>query len=266
MNKLFGNTVTASLSLGIAVLSLGGGALSASALPTLVSLKFPQAPENTSAPRATVGGGVRSGGGQCLSNKMDTPALQALIPPFLISPKTTSQTPTLYFYFPDNQGQTGEISLENILGETIYQKRLSLDSQAGIVSVTLLPNTPLDPNDIYNWKLRVMCNPDEPSQDIFLKGSFEYVDRPAALPAIPEKLVIRPRESSPSTVTPETTEMALAIAKAYAEQGFWLDSLNLVSFAYPSAPQEWSELLNSVGFEALAEVPLSNCCQSQSSQ
>lgn len=245
MNKPFGNTVNTYFSFGITILSIMGVNLSASALPALMSLKFPQAPENTGAPGATVGGGVRSGGGQCLNLDANTPPLQVLVPTFLTSPKTTSQTPTLYFYVPDNQGKIGEIRLENILGEAIYQERLTIDPQASILSATLLPNTPLDANEMYSWSLRIICDPAEPSQDVFLKGSFEYVDRPEALPPIPE---------------PITPDNALAIAGQYAEKGLWLDSLNLLFFVHPSSPQEWEEMLESAGLGDLVGVPLQKCC------
>ena len=245
----FVNVIMGSLYL---VISPGGwGGESAHAFPQLISLKFPQPEENVGAPRTTAGGGVRSGGGQCLGSAKAASSLQALIPAFIRSPKTTSQQPTLYFSVPDNQGQTGEIVLKNILGETIYKNRFQLTSEAGIFATTLAPNRPLETNGVYNWSLRIICDPAEPSQDIFLKGSFEYVDRPESLPPIPK------------TLTPEDAQTALDIATQYAEQGLWLDSLNLVSLAYPSAPQEWDELLESVGLNELMGLPLQPCCQGE---
>lgn len=246
----------------LAMLWLGVEPLSTQASPALLSLKFPSSPENVGAPRATVGGGVRSSGGQCLQPTAATPTPQVLIPGFLHSPKTTSQTPTLYFYVPDNQGHTGEMTLENILGETIYQNRLTLTPQAGIISITLSPSMPLEVNDVYTWSLRVMCNPAEPSQDVLLTGSFEYVERPGSLPEIPKMLAAQSVASGLAPLTPETTQKVLAIASAYAEQGLWLDSLNLVSIVRGSVPQEWTEFLQSVGFDELMDVPLSDCCQS----
>ena len=245
---------------------LGLGGQVSQAFPTLVSLKFPEAPENTGAPRTTVGGGVRSGGGQCLNSSSDTLSLQALIPAGLVNLQTTSQTPTLFFYLPENAGHVGEITLENIMGETIYKNQVTLGSKAGIISATLVPNTVLEADEFYTWSLRIICDPGEPSQDIFLKGSFEFIDRPASLPEIPTSLTNRSLASDVTPVTPEEAEMALAIAEKYAEQGLWLDTLNLMSFVYPSQPQEWDELLESVEFNNLKGVPLHNCCQGDESQ
>jgi hypothetical protein len=251
------------------VIPLSLGTQLAHAAPTLLSLKFPQTQENVGAPRTTSGGGVRSGGGQCLNVSSGALPLQGLIPNGLVKLQTTSQTPTLFFYFPENKGYVGEIALENILGEKIYKNQVKLTPQAGIISATLIPNTVLEANEVYDWSLRIICDPGEPSQDIFLKGSFEFIDRPTSLPQIPQSLSAHSLVAPMTTATPETATMALAIAEKYAEQGLWLDSLNLMSFVYPSQPQEWDEFLASVGFNDLQGVPLHDpahsCCQGEAS-
>lgn len=233
-------------SCGMTILFLGCGALSTQALPTLVSLKFPQAPEKTSSPGATSGGGVRSGGGKCLQTTGDKPSLKALIPGFIASPQTTSPTPTLYFYVPDNQGLKGEFFVNNVIGDRIALQAIKLGSSAGVMPITFVPSTPLDVNESYYWTLRVMCDPADPTQDVLLKGSFELIDRPANLPPIPDSI----------NPAPQT----LAIAEQYAKSGLWLDTLNLLSLVYETQPQEWQEFLESGGLADFMGAPLQPCC------
>jgi hypothetical protein len=60
------------------------------------------------------------------------------------------------------------------------------------------------------------------------------------------------------------TKGPLDKAKFYARQGYWLDTLENATELRSKQPQEWTELLRSVGLEALSTQPFVDCCTPQS--
>ncbi|MEB3175498.1 MAG: DUF928 domain-containing protein [Cyanobacteriota bacterium] len=223
------------------------------ALPerSLLSLRFPASPAGQTAPNTTGGGGTRSGGA-CVQAAEGAPPLSGIIPAFMTNPQTTAQRPTLYFYIPPNGGYSGEIKLTDLVSQGILVRQsFSLDPQGGILAVTLQPKTPLEAGQDYSWSLRIICNPEQRSNDQYLKGNLSVVAAPSSLSSAAPFL----NQSPGAPLKPGQAPTILKLAQAYADQGIWLDSLHLTALLRPSNPQDWQELLESVNLGAYSSAP-----------
>jgi len=220
--------------------------------PLLLSLKFPASQAERGAPNTTGGGGTRSGGVCVKSEDKNTP-ISALVPAFMTNPQTTAQRPTLYFYIPPNNSYQGEVTLTDIVAQTtLVRKGFTLNPEGGILAVTLQPKTPLEAGQDYSWSLRIICNPEQRSNDQYLKGNLSVAAPSASLSQAAPFL-----NQSPGTpLKPDQTQTVLKLAQAYADQGIWLDSLHLAALLRPSNPQDWRELLESVNLGAYSVAPL----------
>lgn len=240
------------LALALAGAALGSN-LGAQALPdpSLLSLKFPAGPAGQSAPNTTGGGGTRSGGVCVKSEDKNTP-VSALVPAFMTSPQTAAQRPTLYFYIPPNNSYQGELTLTDIVAQTtLVRQGFTLNPEGGILAVTLQPKTPLQAGQDYRWSLRIICNPEQRSNDQYLKGNLSV----AAAPAFLAQAVPFLNQSPGMPLKPEQAQTVLKLAQAYASQGIWLDSLHLTALIRQSNPQDWRELLESVNLGAYSAAP-----------
>ncbi|MBJ7900513.1 MAG: DUF928 domain-containing protein [Cyanobacteria bacterium RI_101] len=217
--------------------------------PLLLSLKFPASQAERGAPNTTGGGGTRSGGLCVKSEDKNTP-LSALVPAFMTNPQTTAQRPTLYFYIPPNNGYRGELTLTDIVAQTtLLRQGFTLNPEGGILAATLQPKTPLEAGQDYSWSLRIICNPEQRSNDQYLKGNLSVAA--ASLPQAAPFL-----NQSPGTpLNADQAQTVLKLAQAYADRGIWLDSLHLTALVRQSNPQDWRELLESVNLGAYSAAP-----------
>lgn len=215
------------------------------------AIKFPSG-RDRGKPQTTSGGGTRlrgvpnsdeSGSISCLTANKDELSLNVLTPSYKNVVTTASLTPTLYFYVPWTQAALGEILLtdENDKNK-VYQTVFTLPSRPGIAKLTLRPQNTLVPGKKYTWSLKIICNQHYRDNDISIVGKLEYqtLDRAAA-----QYL---------------KTKGPLDKAKFYARRGYWLDTLENAAALRSKQPQEWTELLRSVGLEALSNQPFVDCC------
>lgn len=209
--------------------------------PLEISLKFP-AGKNRGTPVTTSGGGARSDSVACVNLKKGELSLNALTPNYSNVATTASATPTLYFYIPPTKATTGELVITDENDREVYQTTFSLPSQSGIAKLTIKSETGLTSGNQYKWALMIVCDRQYRNRDIFIEGKLEYQ---ALAEAIAKSL---------------EDKKTLEKAEFYAQKGYWLDTLDNAAAIRSTQPADWTELLNSVGLEAMSDLPLVDCC------
>jgi hypothetical protein len=214
--------------------------------PNLVSLGFPPAPSGQEKiTGGTGGGGTRTGGNACLT---DGPA-SALIPftPTDQVPVTVDPNPSLFLYVPETQAKQAEFVVMDIRGDYVYSQKLKLSGKSGIVKVSL-PETnqkgealSLEQGKIYLWEFAIVCDPNDRSGDVYAWGIFNRSE-------LDQKI----NDSLSKQQNP------LEKAKIYAENRLWYETLEQVAEVKDTQPEEWKELLNSIGIaeNEIIEAPL----------
>ncbi len=198
-------------------------------------------PPNRGLPGRREGGGTR---GPC------PPSITALIPTSTMGRTALSQ-PTLLYYFPVSlENAWVEFELANEDDDTLYKTSFKLsNTEPGIVSLNLAEqeNAPtLEVNQSYHWYLTIKCDPDslDASSDVLVHGWINRV-------ALNSSQVSQLEEAQPNEQL-----------QFYAQEALWYEMLNTVAELRRSNPddltlkQTWSDLLNSVGLDRIAQQPL----------
>jgi hypothetical protein len=216
-----------------------------------VSFVPPPLPSDQEAPTGRARGGASRG--SC-KNLQDNKRLTALVP---VTSKsvwglTTTKYPTLWYYVPD--ALTSNLPIEFVLQDEkdnyVYKTTLTTPgTPSGIVSVPLSSMTaPLEIGKIYHWTVSMYCDPQEPSNSVFVKGT---VQRVAVDPALTNQL--------------ETATLPERVA-LYAANGIWHDALTTLAELRRTYPQNatlaatWENLLQSVNLQDIAKEPIVECC------
>jgi Domain of Unknown Function (DUF928) len=168
--------------------------------------------------------------------------MRAVLPPSQYG-QTVSARPTFFVYMPQTLSQEVFFSVQDEQGKTLYHTRLNMSGQGGVVSVTLPDNAPeLEIGKNYLW----FFAPIQP-------GEILRPDNAATVGWVKRVEAASDRESFSS---------AIEQASAYAKEGIWYDTLSVLAQAQRSQPdnaalvQEWKELLEQVGLEAIATQPI----------
>ncbi len=171
---------------------------------------------------------------------------------------TTSQHPTLWFYMP-YQGWANypaKFVLQDEQDNTIYQSKIPLPAQPGIISVSLAGAPALETGKSYHWFFKVYCQKEEADTPALV------IDSPVSV----EGMIHRVSLSSAVAKQIETASPKQKI-NIYAQNGIWFDAFNVLAnlrLANPSDQSlnaEWTSLLQSVALEDVAPAPLIKCCQ-----
>lgn len=201
-------------------------------------------PPNSGAPQDTVGGASR-GSGQCDEDVVSNSLAPTPLMPAVAEALTVAERPTLFVYMPETSVREVFFSLEDENNTYHYQTKLPISGEAGIMSVKL-PNDapPLQVGTQYKWSLVMMCGqrlrPDSPA----VQGSIRRIEPQGMLQG------------------GIGNGSALESAALYGEAGVWYDMLASLAEARRSQPNDptlaatWSDLLTSVGLEAIAAEPL----------
>jgi len=218
-----------------------------------VSLEFPV--DNVGQPDSTIGGGKR--GSSCLEKSQEEKMpLIGLMP---IRNKlnwrtrvpgnqtlTVAANPTFFVYVSETTAKSAEFLLSDDQDNEVYQTTLRLPSvpssdvsTPGIVKVSLPANVSLETGKNYHWVFALNCM----AADGDLSGTL-YVDG-----------WIQRTELSPDLKTKIEQATPLEQAQLYAKARIWSETLMLVSQLRSSKPDEWEELLNSVGLTQIAQAP-----------
>lgn len=205
-------------------------------------------PSYLGAPGRRVPGATRSGS-SCASGEQK---LTALIATDVTS--TTAAYPAFLVYVPPSTAQALELSLSNQAQEEIYRTSFQPPQQGGVVRLSLPQDgelAPLELDQVYNWSLSLVCDPDEPSANPAVAGK---VQRVALDPNLAEMI----QQATPAE------RPAL-----YAPVGIWQDTLDALYQARQANPTDaeiktdWEESLKQVELGNLAQEPLVPCCTPQ---
>ncbi|MGK7954934.1 MAG: DUF928 domain-containing protein [Crocosphaera sp.] len=208
---------------------------------TLVSINFPDT-GNRGAPKKSAGGGTRGDDQTCFSNEDNEPPLVALMPNRENKAKTATDTPTFYGYIPTTTATQGEFVLVDEDNKEVYYTAFSLPTTPGIMTLEIPETVNLQPGN-YTWSLMVICDSRYRNRDKYVEGSLEY---------------IAPKQDLENQIKDKPS---LEKAEVYANESLWFETLDTVAKIKEENPQEWEQLLTSVGLEILAEVPMIDCCQ-----
>ena len=145
------------------------------------------------APTITIGGGRRTGDGQCLKDRHIQPRdvkadvkpkksleqqLVLLLPPNKFGLTIASQ-PQFFAYIPKTSAIAVEFVLENQQGKGIAHKRLELTNTPSIVNIQF-KETSLEIGKDYKWLVSVVCENGDP-EDAFVEGIVRRVKPEATL-------------------------------------------------------------------------------------
>lgn len=195
-----------------------------------ISLKFPQASDR-GAPVATSGAGTR--GDNCLLNEEK---LMALVPSQETS--TVSANPSFYVYVPKSQGKTGDFTLVDAKGNDVYLASLSLPEKSSIMEINLPQNIALQVGQTYQWQFSITCNINGQEASNFTAAK---IKRTELTPSLKNSL--------------NQAKNSLDQAKVYAQANIWQDTLMMAAKIRNHNPNEWQELLQSVGLENISFAP-----------
>jgi len=179
---------------------------------------------------------------QCLQGKLP---LTALIPESQLG-LTTVSNPTLFFYVPQTSAPELELVVQNENQQEVYTQKYKPSNKAGIISIRLPVNS-LAVNKQYKWKLSVICNPTDKSQNKVVAGLVER--------RLPDSQLVKKLQRA--------TGQERAIL--YAAAGIWHDALTTVAqmrYLLPNnqtLASDWEELLTTTGVRLnrkIAQQPL----------
>ncbi|MBD2436780.1 DUF928 domain-containing protein [Nostoc sp. FACHB-110] len=200
---------------------------------------LPQIP-NIEAPLGRLRGGASRG----LSCVPKNQPLKALLPKSNIG-LTTLDNPTLYLFIPQTPASEIELIIQDENAQIVYQQSYKPSTQAGIVGLSLPPNT-ISVGKKYQWTLAIICDSQDRSLDSIIEGKTQRVANPGLMKKL-EQATLHER------------------LHLYAEAGIWydvLDTLVKLRYANPNDLQlkiDWQDLLTAPGVELdqqLVQKPL----------
>lgn len=230
---------------------------------TLPSLKRPVPPDRSTqlassfafqgkgAPTNTVAGGRRGNGlcpqdastvtGSAVGAANSTQGLTALLPPSRFSGETMSDRPTILVYVPQTTARQLVFFVEDSNQTEVDRTRFKVTGSPQILGIRL--PLPLQVGQPYRWTVAMVCpkaSPDNP----FVEGTMQRVQ--------------------PDSTFAHQLQQATPLDQAslYAKSGFWYEASTALFELQQTQPKNsdysaaWKELLQSVGLEKMATVPL----------
>ncbi len=200
-------------------------------------------------PVSRVGGAARGG---CRSN---TPQLQlTALTPITATGKsalveTISSHPTFFVYLPETSAQKAEFIVEDAKTQNdLHHETLTLTRTGGIVQVKMPAEkvAALELNHQYKWSFTLLCDPEDPSANLFVEGVIQRVE--ASTDFTKQIQVAKSAEGDQALL--------------YASNGYWFESLQSLAEMRQKSPQDkallqdWSDLLSSVKLDAIAQEPI----------
>jgi hypothetical protein len=233
-------TISAALSLGMTAIASFPNVANAQSEPLLLSQVNFQPPDVTAPGNRQ--GGTHRGTGACPAGLSITP----LVPVSNIG-LTVEESPSFFVYIPQTSAKVEFTLLTENEDDVVYETAFK-PTKAGVVSVTLPPASgsrkPLEIGKRYVWSFSMVCDPNDRSADLVVKG---WVQRITPQPALKSDL------SNPDP---------RARLGVYAKNGLWYETLTTLAELRLQTPNdsalatEWVQLLQSQGLESVANQPL----------
>lgn len=208
-------------------------------------------PKPRGIPNIRVSGGTRSPVEMSCVSDPQSPRLTSLFPEDDLG-YTTDSYPAFQWYMPSNNAGHVEFNLYEVVNDDegiyqpVYQTAFVPGSEAGIATLQLPPAAglaPLKGDTYYYWSVDVYC-PDDGTAAMTAEGFVELLEPDAAL--------------AEALAESDGVERA-AIA---AENSLWFDATRALTEHLqtqptdPQALESWGMLLESIGLENIADVPL----------
>ncbi|MBL1173938.1 DUF928 domain-containing protein [Pantanalinema sp. GBBB05] len=205
--------------------------------------------------------GRREGGGTrdplaCVRGKPSR--LMALLPTTNLG-LTVTDYPRFFWYMPQTKAKLAEFTLfevdENLEDrQPVYQTTFNIAGAAsgGIASFQLPTQAKMAGLKVgkdYRWTVSLICDPSNRMRDIEIEG---WVQRVAVDPKLTKQL-------TRATVSDRI--------QLLANNGLWFDTVTTLAAertAHPTDPAlktSWTELLQSIQLDAIADQPFIPCCQ-----
>lgn len=194
-----------------------------------ISLGFPAAPSG----QGKITGGTQGGGtrGTCLNK-----TLVPLIPQDQVD-QTLNSSPTFFAYVPENDAELGEFVVMDSERNTLYTQQYKLPQEASIVRITLPSDSiPLEKDQVYFWELALVCQADDRAGDAYVVGAFTIIN-------------LDQQQKNNLKQELETATNSLEKAEIYAKNRLWNETIEIIAQFKDSQPDQWQELLNSIGIE-----------------
>lgn len=215
----------------------------ASNLPGTSVLRITFDPPGPGKPKDTAGGASRDGG-QCSQESAAQSSCVKALMPTTQEGLTVAERPVFLAYVPETSAKQVFFSLVDENNQHIYQTKVPITGNSGILSVQLPDNAPaLEIGKNYQWAFIIVgeqgLRPDSP----VVQGSIKRIEADTALKS---QLV----NASP-----------LERAALYGKAGIWIDTISTLAELRKSQPadtnlaENWKKLLTSVGLEAIAAQP-----------
>jgi len=164
---------------------------------------------------------------------------------------TIASHPSFFVYIPTTSARQIYFSLKDANNRGIYQATLPISGNAGVVQISLpQEQNPLEIGQTYQWSVGLMCQRTQTDMP-WVTGKIERIQLEANL-------------ASQLSPTPSLQQAVL-----YGQSGLWYDLLSTLFQLNKSAGldnlsatdsnllnQNWSNLLGSVGLNAIAHEPL----------
>lgn len=233
-------TLSVALSAIAATVPTLSAPVQAQSQPILLSQNLNFQPPDVTAP-SNRQGGTHRGEGQCPAGLSITP----LVPTSNIG-LTLTDSPTFFVYVPPTDAQIEFTLLSEKEDELIYETAFKVD-KPGIVGVRVPSGDKtksLEAGKRYVWSFSMICDPQDRSADLVVKGWVQRVEKQANIQSDLQK-------SDP-----------IAKIKVYAENGIWYETLTALAELRSQTPSdsiltaEWNKLLNSQGLDSVATKPL----------
>lgn len=220
-------------------------AICLTSLLTLSLASFPELVKAGESNTARVGlPGRRVGGGTRGDCNFGEKTLTALIPKNNLG-LTVAGHPKFFFYIPQTtDSQEVEFVLSDETESEVYEKTFKTTGSSGVVSLSLPDSAPLEIGKKYHWYVSVICNAQDRSNDVSIDGWIQRVNTNPTLASKLEKVALGERGA------------------IYAKANLWHEALTTLAELRHSHPHDstvsakWTELLQSVGLDNIAQEPL----------
>ncbi|MGB3264228.1 MAG: DUF928 domain-containing protein [Microcoleus sp.] len=241
--KRFQHLATLAIGLGAIALtvpsSLAG--MRTQSRPIVLSQNVNFKPPDVTAPGSRQGGTHR-GSKLCPAGLSITP----LVPPTNIG-LTLTESPTIFAYVPQTSAAIEFTVLTDNEEKVVYEKTFKVD-KSGIVGVNVPANSDnsksLEVGKRYVWSFSMVCDPEDRSADLVVKGFVQRIEPQATLKS--------------DLVNPDP----MTRLDVYAKNGIWYETLDTLAQMRRQTPGDaklnakWTQLLQSQGLESVAAQPL----------
>jgi hypothetical protein len=159
--------------------------------------------------------------------------------------RTATATPTLYWYVAQTSASSGEFVIIDRTNQPVYYISFPIPQKSGIVKIDIPEQAALKAGQTYSWFFMIVCHPNHRNQDKFVQGQIEYVQLATA--------------EKERLAAAKGLEKAQLLAQSY----LWPETLDTIAQLRGKNPEEWQELLTSVGLEELVDRTFLECCKPQ---